>query len=128
VDTAAEKLTDTVARQKLTASETTHDNEYRIHAVTAKKRRKRVSRQKNLARPKYYFSLFFFLIWVWRVLRSVITVYFPLFFLLFFLLIKLGQQTWACLALEARQPLRCSESTEMRGTERVAGAQTISAL
>jgi hypothetical protein len=47
VDTAAEKLTETVSRQKLTASETTNDNEYRIHAVTTEKRRKRVSRQKT---------------------------------------------------------------------------------
>jgi hypothetical protein len=33
VDAAAENLTETVLRQKFMASETTHDNEYRIHAA-----------------------------------------------------------------------------------------------
>jgi two-component SAPR family response regulator len=47
VDTTAEKLTKTVSRQKFTASETTHDNEYRIHAVTAEKCWKRVSQQET---------------------------------------------------------------------------------
>jgi hypothetical protein len=42
----------------------------------------------------------------------------PLFFLFFsfFLLTQnLGQQTWACLALEARQPLRCGAPSGARG-------------
>jgi hypothetical protein len=65
VDTEAEKLTETVSRQKLTASETTHDNEYRIHAVMAQKHQKRVSGQKTW-RGRSIVSLSFF--WVRRVL------------------------------------------------------------
>jgi hypothetical protein len=113
VDTAAEKLTETVARQKLTASETTHDNEYRIHAVTAKKHRKRVSRQKNLARP-----LFLFLIWVRRVLRSVITVYVPLFFYSFFCATCIVQSTCSI------RPLFLNQSSLNRLRPAGAGGQT----
>jgi hypothetical protein len=59
MDTVAEKWTKTVLRQKCTTPETTHDNEDRKHAVTAEKSQKRVSQQKNLARPKYCLSYFF---------------------------------------------------------------------
>jgi hypothetical protein len=47
VDTSAEKMTETVSRQRFTASETTHDGEKRIQTVTTEKRRKRVSRQET---------------------------------------------------------------------------------
>jgi hypothetical protein len=67
VDTAAEKLIETVLRQKFTASETTHDNEYRIHAVTAEKCQKRVSRQETWRSRKMV--CLFFLIWVRRVVE-----------------------------------------------------------
>jgi hypothetical protein len=82
VDTAAEKMTEIVSRQRFTASETTHDGEKQIQTVTIEKRRKRVCRGKKLGEAAILF-VSFFLIWVRRVLRSVITVYVPLF--LFFL-------------------------------------------
>jgi hypothetical protein len=47
VDTAAEKMTETVSRQRFTASDTTHDGEKRIQTITTEKRRKRVSRQET---------------------------------------------------------------------------------
>jgi hypothetical protein len=47
VDTAAEKLIETVSWQKFTVSETTHDNEYRKHAVTSEKMSKGASQQET---------------------------------------------------------------------------------
>jgi hypothetical protein len=84
VDTAAEKMIETVSRQRITASETTHDGEKRIQTVTTEKRRKRVCRGKKLGKAAILF-VSFFLIWVRRVLRSVITVYIPLFSIFFLL-------------------------------------------
>jgi hypothetical protein len=90
VDTAAEKLTETVSRQKFTASETTHDNEYQRHAITAEKTSETCVTAGNLARPKNCLSLF--LIWVRCVLCRVIVMYVPLFFTLF---LTTNQPNWA---------------------------------
>jgi hypothetical protein len=97
VDTAAEKLTETVSRQKFTASETTHNNEYRIHAITTEKCRRRVSRQETW-RSRRTVCLSFF-IWMRRVLRRVIAVYVPCFFYTFFFYFSKTGPVWA---LEAR--------------------------
>jgi hypothetical protein len=91
-----------VSRQKLTASKTTHDNEYRIHAVTAEKRQKCVSRQKTL-RCRSIVCLSFFDLGATCTVQSNCSIR-PLFF--FFTFTKLGQTTWAGLVLEAiRSPL-----------------------
>jgi hypothetical protein len=74
VDTAAKKLTETVSRQKFTALETTHDNEYRIDTVTLEKHRKRVSRQETW-RGQSSVCLFF------SYLGAACTIHIPLFFL-----------------------------------------------
>jgi hypothetical protein len=90
VDTAVEKMIETVSRQRITASETTHDGEKWIQTVTTEKCWKRVCRGKKLGEAVILFVFFF--IWVRRVLRSVITVYVPL--CLFFLKYR-ASKPWA---------------------------------
>jgi hypothetical protein len=60
VDTVAEKQTKTVSRQKCTVPETTHDMKTRNTLSRQKKSETRVAAEKNLARPKYCLSEFFF--------------------------------------------------------------------
>jgi hypothetical protein len=119
VNTAAEKMIETVSQQRITASETTHDGENRIHTVTTEKRRKRVCRGKKLGDAAILF-VSFFLIWVRRVLRSVITVYVPLFFFTFSKLSRSG--CWRPDALRASAPA----SERVRAAD--APPQTISVL
>jgi hypothetical protein len=70
VDTVAEKQTkNRVAAEVYGAGNNTR-HEDRKHAFTAEKSQKRLSRQKNLARPRYCLSEFFLMILVRRILHK----------------------------------------------------------
>jgi hypothetical protein len=58
VDTAAEKLIKTVSSQKFTVSETTQNNEYRKHAITAENV-KNVHRSRKLGEAEERLVSFF---------------------------------------------------------------------